>query len=184
MGKRLRHAKDLQQCTDVIAGYTVGLDLSCRDLQVPKANPQLGMDIARGKGQDTLKPVGPWVVPREFVGGLGGKSGGGDGGAAARGDGGREESGIKLTLSVNGEEMVSARTGEMVYSVEEMLMEMSRYTTMEPGDLVFTGAPAGSAKAHGDRWLKVGDVVRAEIEGVGVLEVEVRDDEDEGDWIV
>ena len=124
------------------------------------------MDIARGKGQDTLKPVGPVVVPREFVRGLGGKS-----------EGGGE--GLVIKLSVNSEEMMSARTGEMVYSVEECLMEMSRYTTLEPGDLVFTGAPAGGAKAHGERWLKVGDVVRGEIEGVGLLEVEIRDDDED-----
>ena len=152
IGDRLRHAS-LEEAAAAITGFSVGLDLSCRDLQMVK---NLGMDVSRGKAQDTLAPVGPVFVPKEFVPGF-------------------EDAVIRLF--VNDEKMMDARTSEMLYSPEEQLVEISRYTTLEPGDLVFTGAPAGSAKAHGERWLQVGDRIRAEIEGVGKLEVEIVDDQ-------
>lgn len=152
IGERLRHAT-LEQAAAAIAGFSVGLDLSCRDLQMVK---DLGMDVSRGKAQDTLAPVGPVIVAKEFVNDF-------------------KDAAIKLL--VNDEKMMNARTSEMLYSPEEQLVEISRYTTLEPGDLVFTGAPAGSAKAHGDRWLQVGDKIQAEIEGVGRLEVEVVNDD-------
>ena len=152
IGQRLRHAT-LGEAAAAIAGFSVGLDLSCRDLQMVK---NLGMDVSRGKAQDTLAPVGPVIVPKEFVPDF-------------------KDAAIKLF--VNDEKMMDARTSEMLYSPEEQLVEISRFTTLEPGDLVFTGAPAGSAKAHGDRWLQLGDKIRAEIEGVGKLEVEVVNDD-------
>ena len=152
VGKCLRHAT-LVEAEDAIAGFSVGMDLSCRDLQMV---PKLGMDVSRGKAQDTLAPVGPTFVPKQFVPGF-------------------KDAAIKLW--VNDEKMMDARTSEMLHTPEEQLAEMSRYTTLEPGDLVFTGAPAGSAKAHGERWLQVGDTIRAEIEGVGVLDVVVVEDD-------
>ncbi|KAJ9654997.1 hypothetical protein H2198_006042 [Neophaeococcomyces mojaviensis] len=154
VGKCLRHATSLDEASSAIAGFSVGLDLSCRDLQMVK---DLGMDVSRGKAQDTLAPVGPVFVPKEFI---------------------QEDfHDLGIKLFVNGEKMMDARTNEMLYSLEEQLLEISKYTTLEPGDLVFTGAPAGSAKAHGQRWLQVGDKIRAEIEGVGVLDVEVTEDD-------
>ncbi len=152
IGKRLRHAS-LEEATSAIAGFSVGLDLSCRDLQMVK---NLGMDVSRGKAQDTLAPVGPIFVPKEFV---------------------PDFKDVTIRLFVNEEKMMDARTSEMLYSPEEQLVEISRYTTLEPGDVIFTGAPAGSAKAHGGRWLQVRDKIRAEIDGVGKLEVEVVDDD-------
>lgn len=153
LGKPLRHAESKEQAGDAIMGYSVGLDLSCRDLQTSS----LGMDIARGKAQDTLAPVGPLIMPKEFL-----THGVND---------------LVLKLWVNDELMVDGRTSEMMYSPEEQLMEISKYMSLEIGDLVFTGAPAGSAKAHSGRYLEVGDKIRAQIEGVGVLEVEIIDDE-------
>ena len=153
IGRRLRHASSLEEAGAAVAGLSVGLDLSCRDLQMVK---DLGMDVSRGKAHDTLAPVGPVFVPKQFI--------------PAFKD-------LAIRLFVNDGKMMDARTSEMLYSPEEQLLEISKYTTLEPGDLVFTGAPAGSAKAHGNRWLQAGDKIRAEIEGVGVLEVEVREDD-------
>lgn len=150
LGKGLRHASSTSEASDAIAGYTIGLDLSCRDLQVAK---DIGMDIGRGKGQDTLAPCGPVFVPKQSLQ--------------------KPVNDLALKLSVNGTLMVDGNTNDMLYSPEEILMEISKYTTLEAGDMVFTGAPAGSAKSHGGKWLQVGDQIRAEIEGIGVLEVEV-----------
>jgi 2-keto-4-pentenoate hydratase/2-oxohepta-3-ene-1,7-dioic acid hydratase in catechol pathway len=153
LGAPLRHAKTVDEAANAIVGYTVGVDLSCRDLQMAK---DIGMDIGRGKAQDTLAPCGPVIVPKQFL-----RGGVGD---------------LALKLWVNGEQMVDGSTSDMLYSPEEQVLELSRFTTLEAGDLVFTGAPAGSAKANGERWLQVGDQIRAEIEQVGVLEVVVCED--------
>lgn len=150
LGKRLRHTSSVSEAEDAIAGYTIGMDLSCRDLQVVK---DIGMDIGRGKAQDTLAPCGPLFVPKQSLQ--------------------KSVNDLGLKLSVNGSLMVDGNTNDMLYSPAEVLVEMSKYTTLEPGDMVFTGAPAGSAKSHGGKWLQVGDQIRAEIEGLGVLEVEV-----------
>lgn len=153
LGKPLRHATSKEQAADAIAGYSIGLDLSCRDLQASS----LGMDIVRGKAQDTLAPVGPTIMPKEFMT--------------------RGVNDLSLKLWVNDGLKMDGRTNEMIYTPEEQLMEISKYMSLEVGDLVFTGAPAGSAKAHGGKYLEVGDRIKAQIEGVGVLEVEIVDDD-------
>lgn len=147
------------QAAAAIAGYTIGLDLTCRDLIV--AGRGLGTDLMRGKAQDTMAPCGPHVVPAALVGNID-----------------TEGSGKRITLDVNGQRMMEASTAEMVYKTDEILSLISQHVTLEPGDVVFTGSPAGSAGAHGDRWLRPGDRVRAEIEGIGVLEVVIRSDDE------
>lgn len=153
LGKSLRHASSLNEAQEAIAGYIVGLDLSCRDLQMVK---NLGMDVGRGKAQDTLAPCGPFFEPKHNLP--------------------QGVNTLTLNLWVNGQQMVTANTNDMIFSPEEMLVEMSRYMTLEPGDMVFTGAPPGTAKAHDNRWLQVGDTIKAEIEGVGVLEIGIVED--------
>lgn len=153
VGKTLRHATSLEEAGDAIAGYTIGLDMSCRDLQMVK---DIGMDVGRGKAQDTLAPCGPFFLPKHNV---------------PQGVGN-----LALKLWVNDQQMVNAQTDDMIYSSEEILMEISKYTTLEPGDIIFTGAPAGTAKANGGRWLQHGDSIKAEIEDVGVLEVGIIED--------
>jgi 2,4-didehydro-3-deoxy-L-rhamnonate hydrolase len=154
VGSRLRRASRAEAAA-AIAGYTIGLDMTCRDLIV--AGRGLGTDLMRGKSQDTMAPCGPHVVPAALVGDVDGK-------------------GLRITLDVNGERRMDASTGEMVYKCDEILSIISQHVTLEPGDIVLTGSPAGSAGAHGNRWLRSGDEIRAEIEGVGVLEVSIKDD--------
>jgi 2,4-didehydro-3-deoxy-L-rhamnonate hydrolase len=154
LGRPLRKCQTLQEAADAIAGYTVGLDLSCRDLQTAEG---IGMDVGRGKAQDTLAPCGPVMVPKQFL-----PNGIGD---------------LSLKLWVTGDQMVNGSTKDMLYSPEEQLQELSNFMTLEAGDMVFTGAPAGSAKANGNRWLQVGDRIRAEIESIGILEVVIREDD-------
>lgn len=150
VGKRLRHAS-VAEAAAGIAGYTIGLDMTCRDLVV--AGRGLGTDLMRGKAQDTMAPCGPHVVPAEFVGNINDK---------------------RVTLDVNGKRMMDASTSEMIYKCDEILSIISQNVTLEPGDVVLTGSPAGTAGAHGNCWLKPGDQIRAEIEDVGVLEVVIK----------
>lgn len=159
IGTRLRRHASRAEAAAAIAGYTIGLDLTCRDLIV--AGRGLGTDLMRGKAQDTMAPCGPHVVPAGIVGDID-----------------AEGKGRRISLDVNGHRMMDASTSEMVYKCDEILSLISQHVTLEPGDVVFTGSPAGSAGANGDRWLKPGDQIRAEIEGIGVLEVVVRSDDE------
>ncbi|KEF52266.1 uncharacterized protein A1O9_11506 [Exophiala aquamarina CBS 119918] len=150
VGKRLRNATP-QEASQAIAAYTIGLDLSCRDLTLN--DTAVRVDLMRGKSQDTMGPCGPHLVPAQFM---------------------PEITSLKLTLDVNGKQMMNSSTTEMLYSCEEMLAVISEFVTLEPGDLVFTGSPSGSAGAHGNCWLKSGDEIHAEIQGIGSLDVRMK----------
>ena len=118
---------------DAIFGYTVVNDVTARDLQ------RRDVQFTRGKGFDTFAPIGPWVdtdfIPRDQ----------------------------RITVSVNGELRQDGRLNEMVFGVPELLMRMSRVMTLEPGDVIATGTPAGVDV------LVPGDVVVVEIDGLGKL---------------
>lgn len=81
---------------------------------------------------------------------------------------------LHITLSVNGVEMMDASTNEMLYNCDEQLSVISEYITIKPGDICFTGSPSGSAGVHGGCWLKPGDHIHAEIEGIGSLDVWIK----------
>jgi 2-keto-4-pentenoate hydratase/2-oxohepta-3-ene-1,7-dioic acid hydratase in catechol pathway len=152
VGRPLRHA-DRQEARAAIAGYTIGLDLSCRDLiQPPGAHT---VDLTRGKAQDTMAPCGPVLVPAKFM---------------------ADVTDLRITLSVNDELMMDASTNEMLYPVDEQLSIISEYMTLSPGDILFTGSPAGSAAHHGGRWLKPGDRIDAQIGDIPTLTVSMRHD--------
>ena len=152
VGRRLRHASRAE-AAEAIAGYTIGLDLSCRDL-IPAPN-ELKIDLMRGKAQDTMAPCGPWVVPKQFM---------------------PDVDDLRITLAVNGKKMMDASTSQMLYKCDEQLAVISEFMTLVPGDIVFTGSPSGSAGVHENCWLKPGDLIQAEIEGVGPLAVRIRHD--------
>ncbi|KAL6801685.1 fumarylacetoacetate hydrolase [Trichoderma sp. SZMC 28012] len=153
VGKELRHASR-EEAAEGIAGYSIGLDLSCRDL-IPAGN-ELQIDLMRGKAQDTMAPCGPFIVPAKFL---------------------PDTADLRIRLSVNDKPMMDASTSEMLYKCDEQLSIISSYMTLEPGDIVFTGSPSGSAHVHGDCWLKPGDRILAEIEGIGQLEVTMISDD-------
>jgi 2-keto-4-pentenoate hydratase/2-oxohepta-3-ene-1,7-dioic acid hydratase in catechol pathway len=81
---------------------------------------------------------------------------------------------LKLRLDVNGKQMMNSSMDEMLYSCDEMMSVISQFVTLEPGDMIFTGSPRGSAGAHGNCWLKAGDSIHAEIEGVGAFDVRIK----------
>ena len=127
-----------------IAGYAVADDLSARDLQ--KREPQW----TRAKGFDGSCPFGPWVTTSDEV--------------AAPGD-------LALRTWVNGELRQDSRTSDLIFSIPELVAFLRETMTLEPGDLILTGTPSGVGQyLDPPQFLASGDVVRIEIEGLGVIE--------------
>ena len=123
----------------MVFGYAVGVDLTRRDLQAAAKQQRRPWDVA--KGFDRSAPVAA-IVPVD--------------------DCGHPQNGL-ISLSVNGENRQRGRLSEMIWTIPEILAELSRYYELLPGDLVFTGTPAGVAA------LEPGDHVECSIEGVGSL---------------
>ncbi|MGD0608763.1 MAG: fumarylacetoacetate hydrolase family protein [Streptosporangiaceae bacterium] len=128
-----------------VAGLSVGQDLSERILQMASAPPQFSL----GKSYPGFGPVGPYLVtPDEF---------------ADPGD-------LALGCSVNGEPMQQGRTRELIFGVPELIEQLSRVTPLLPGDVIFTGTPAGVGLGRTPpRWLAPGDVLTSYIEGIGEM---------------
>jgi 2-keto-4-pentenoate hydratase/2-oxohepta-3-ene-1,7-dioic acid hydratase in catechol pathway len=129
---------DLDLAERAIQGYVCVNDVTCRDLQ--KVDGQWG----RAKGFDTFCPVGPRIGT------------------------GLDWRGLELTCRVNGIERQRAKATDMHFSIPELVSFLSGIMTLEPGDLIATGTPAGTAALHD------GDVVEVEITGVGTLSNPVR----------
>ena len=137
IGKRTRNVT-VEHAEDAIFGYTVGNDVTARDLQHSDGQ------WTRAKGFDTFCPFGPWV-DTEF-----------------------DSSDAIITCRVSGQPRQMASTRDMVFNVSMLIAFISAVMTLEPGDLIFTGTPAGVGP------LKDGDEVVAEIEGLGKLSNPVR----------
>lgn len=145
IGKPCR-AVSVEEALDHIAGFTVAVDFCARDLN--KAPEQFyKLDWVAGKAQESCCPLGPRFVP-----------------ASAFAD----PQAIRLGLRVNGEIKQDDITGDMIFSIAEQLSTLSRIMTLDPGDVVLTGTPAGVGAAK-QTFLSVGDRVEAWVEGVGTL---------------
>ena len=129
-----------------VLGYTVGNEVSARDLQF--GGSVTGMDVFSGKALDRTSPVGPWIVTREELG-----------------DGSPD---LALTVTVDGEVRQRDRTGSLVWGVDELLSWVDARSSLHGGDLLFTGTPAGVGHEDG-RYLQPGQVVTVEIERIGTL---------------
>lgn len=139
-------AVSVEDALDHVAGYTVAIDFCARDLnKAPETFYKL--DWVAGKAQDTCCPLGPRFVP-----------------ASAFAD----PQDINLRLSVNGVMKQDDSTSDMIFTVAEQIATASRIMTLYPGDILLTGTPAGVGAARKE-FLKVGDVVTAEIEGIGEI---------------
>lgn len=129
----------------VVAGYCAGQDVSDRKLQFADRPPQFSM----GKSRPTFGPLGPAVVP-----------------LAAFGD----PLDLAITCDVSGERLQDSRTREMIFAVPELVAWLSRHCRLAPGDLIFTGTPAGVGSTRDPRrYLAPGDEIATRIEGVGAL---------------
>lgn len=134
-----------------VAGYTVLNDVSYRDLQMndgfPDLNTSYGKNWTQAKGMDASCPMGPVLVLRDEL---------------------SEPYPLRKVCRVNGVIRQDANSGDMVHKVPALVAEASRGITLWPGDVIATGTPAGGGLGDGT-WLKAGDVVECEIEGLGIL---------------
>jgi len=143
IGKRGRHVPR-ERAHEIIAGYATGCDYSVRDWQ--RATPTMIM----GKGFDTHAPVGPWITTPDEAG-----------------DVGR----LSLKCWVNGELRQDGNTAEMIFDIPAQIEHLTKAFALEPGDLIFTGTPAGVGAAFTPpKFVKVGDTVRVEVGGLGAIE--------------
>ncbi|MGQ0700620.1 MAG: fumarylacetoacetate hydrolase family protein [Panacagrimonas sp.] len=143
IGQPAKHVSK-EQARDVIAGYCVANDVSVRDWQLRTTQ------FVVGKSFDTHCPFGPWIVTADEI---------------------PDPQALGIRCTVNGEKRQDSNTREMVFDVFAMIEHLSQAMTLEPGDLILTGTPAGvGAVAKPPRYLKVGDVVRVEIDGIGAIE--------------
>jgi 2-keto-4-pentenoate hydratase/2-oxohepta-3-ene-1,7-dioic acid hydratase in catechol pathway len=141
------------EAENYIFGYTIELDMSDRGGRGEQvAGGIAGADWLIGKGHDTYAPLGPFVVPAEFM---------------------ENPMNIGQKLTVNGQVMQDSRTTDMIHNIYELIEYSSKIITLEPGDVIAGGSPAGTGMSRSVRpeqvWLKVGDKVVATIEGIGTL---------------
>ena len=149
IGRRCRHVP-VARAAEVIAGYTVVDDVSVRDWQF--RSPTMTM----GKSFDTHGPIGPWLVTADEIG---------------------DPHALRLQTWVNRELRQDAKTDDLIFDCYEQVEHLSTAFTLEPGDVIATGTPAGVGIAmKPPQLLRAGDVVRIEIEGIGVLENPVIDE--------
>jgi 2-keto-4-pentenoate hydratase/2-oxohepta-3-ene-1,7-dioic acid hydratase in catechol pathway len=127
-----------------VLGYTVGNDISARDLQ----RSGIGFDLFSAKSLDHTTGLGPWIVTRDEFG--------------------HGTPDIRMKTVVNGETRQDARTGEMTWKLDVILPYVDERAALQTGDVVFTGTPEGVAWASG-RFLKPGDTVEVSLEGIGSL---------------
>lgn len=133
-----------EEAFDHIFGYTICNDVTARDAQ--RRHDQW----FKGKGLDGSGPLGPWIVHKSALGDV-------------------TELGIRL--SVNGQPRQSSSISKMIFKIEDIIESLSAGLTLEPGDIIATGTPSGVGYAMDPRqFLQAGDVVRCEIDSIGVLE--------------
>jgi 2-keto-4-pentenoate hydratase/2-oxohepta-3-ene-1,7-dioic acid hydratase in catechol pathway len=128
---------------DHVFGYTIVNDVTARDVQMRHSQWDLGKSI------DGFCPMGPWIVtPEELAG-----------------------QDLQLRCHVNGELRQDARMSQLIFDIPTLIETCSRGITLLPGDIIATGTPAGVGMGMTPpRWLRAGDVVRAEITGIGAIE--------------
>jgi 2-keto-4-pentenoate hydratase/2-oxohepta-3-ene-1,7-dioic acid hydratase in catechol pathway len=129
-----------------VAGYTIVNDLSARD-HVRREGSPFVYDWIGQKCFDDAAPVGPWLTPASAI---------------------PDPQDLAIRLWVSGELRQSSNTSRMVHAVSEQIAYLSRHVTLQPGDLIATGTPAGVGMPRGE-FLKPGDEVRIEIEELGTL---------------
>lgn len=146
IGKTGRHVPE-DRAMEMVAGFCCGCDFSVRDWQ--RASPTMIM----GKGFDTHAPFGPCLVTPDEVSDL---------------------SSLEVRGFVNGELRQTGHVRDMSFSIAEQIAHLTAAFTLEPGDVIFTGTPAGvGAGFDPPKWLKAGDRVRVEIDQLGHIENEI-----------
>ncbi|GIV98240.1 MAG: gentisate 1,2-dioxygenase [Herpetosiphonaceae bacterium] len=128
---------------EYVFGYTIINDITARDLQ------RRHQQFFKGKSLDGSCPMGPWIVTADEL---------------------PDISNLALRLRVNGEVMQSSSTSDLIFDIPTIIATLSLGQTLEPGDIIATGTPSGVGMGRNPQvWLKPGDIVEAEVEGIGVL---------------
>lgn len=142
IGKQCRYLKDEKEALDHIAGYMISNDVSEREFQIERQG-----QWSKGKSSETFNPAGPWLVTPDEV---------------------KDPTNLSMQLLVNGETMQRSSTNQMVYKPAFLVHYLSQFMVLEPGDIINTGTPPGVGMGQKPpRYLKPGDVMQLEIEGLG-----------------
>ena len=150
IGQRARNVRgeDAMAC---IAGYSLLNDVSARDWLAEASS--LGIDWVMQKAVDGFAPMGPLITPAAFV---------------------TDPQHLSITLTVNGQVKQYSTTANMIFSVQEIIEHLTSIMTLEPGDVIATGTPAGVGHGkHPPEYLQAGDTMVVDIEGLGQLETPV-----------
>lgn len=145
------HRVAADEALGYVAGYTVCNDISARSLKMPAARVARPRDTfhdwLHGKWFDSFGPLGPCLVTADEI---------------------ADPQALSLELRYNGEARQRASTADMIFTVAELIGFLSQIATLEPGTIIATGTPSGVGRSSGT-FLKPGDVLEAEVEGIGVL---------------
>jgi 2-keto-4-pentenoate hydratase/2-oxohepta-3-ene-1,7-dioic acid hydratase in catechol pathway len=153
IGRRCRHVR-ARDAAEVIAGYLIVDDVSVRDWQIQ--TPQWSL----AKSFDTHGPIGPWIVTADELG---------------------DPHALGIRTYVNGDLRQQSNSRQLIFDCFRQVEILSQACTLEPGDVIATGTPSGiAAMREGQPWLKPGDRVRVEVDGIGAIENPVVQ-EDAGD---
>jgi len=143
IGKKGKHIP-IEKATEHIFGYTIFNDVSARDIQFKDGQ------WTRGKSFDTFAPTGPCITTKSQL---------------------KNTGDLAIRTWINGNLRQNSTTKNMVFNVSQIVYHLSRIMTLEPGDIIATGTPAGVGFAMNPKcFLKHGDIVSIEIEGIGILE--------------
>jgi 2-keto-4-pentenoate hydratase/2-oxohepta-3-ene-1,7-dioic acid hydratase in catechol pathway len=148
MGREARNVNEADALS-YVAGYSTGNDFSARELQL-----ETGGQWMLGKTPDHFAPVGPYLVTGDQV----------------------NPDNLKIECRVNGETRQSSNTGDFIFNTSKVISYISRYITLKPGDIIFTGTPEGVILGHPkDKqvWLKPGDKIACSVEKLGELRFEL-----------
>ena len=146
IGKRGRHVP-AERAWEIVAGLCIGCDYSVRDWQ------RASQTMIMGKGFDTHAPFGPAIVTLDEI---------------------SDPDALDVRTYVNGEQRQSGQARDMIHDIPAQIAHLTAAFTLEPGDVIFTGTPAGvGAGLDPPQWLRAGDRVRVEIDGLGHIENEI-----------
>ncbi|MEU1317418.1 fumarylacetoacetate hydrolase family protein [Streptomyces tibetensis] len=151
IGRTARYLESVEEALAHVAGYAVAHDVSEREFQIER-----GGTWDKGKNCETFNPLGPWLVTADEV---------------------PDPQNLSLKLWVNGELKQDGTTAEQIFPVGEVVRYLSQFMTLHPGDVINTGTPAGVALGAPEPkpFLRAGDVVELEIEGLGLQRQEFKD---------
>jgi len=137
----------VEKAFEHVGGYTIMNDLSARDLGNRKDWPRFASDWFSHKNFDGAAPMGPWITPADQI---------------------PDPYACRMQLWVNEEKMQDEMISDLIFDISEQIEYVSRRLTLRPGDVVSTGTPSGVGRPRGI-FLKPGDTVRIEVDGIGTL---------------